>query len=121
LRILVVDDDLGTLNSIKIGLFSRGHDVYTAASGEAALRIFQSTQSNKQKIDLLITDLRMREMPGLELIQSVRKIMPGIKAILITAYGDDSIKSMTLKLGQCAYLEKPFRPEDLLRKIENEC
>jgi CheY-like chemotaxis protein len=118
LKILVVDDNPGTLNAVKVGLLSKGYDVLIAGSGEEALKIIKATQVKSEQLDLLLTDLRMPKMNGLRLIRAARKIMPDIKAIIMTAYGDDNVKKKTRALRQCGYLDKPFRPEALIRMIK---
>lgn len=117
MKILVVDDDPGTLNAVKVGLLSKGYDVLIAGSGEEALKIIKAKQANAEPLDLLLTDLRMPKMNGLKLIRAARKIMPNIKAIIMTAYGDDNVKKKTKALGQCGYMDKPFRPETLIKMI----
>jgi CheY-like chemotaxis protein len=117
LKILIVDDDPGTLNAVKVGLMSKGHDALIAGSGEEALKIIKARQVNTEPLDLLLTDLRMPKMDGLRLIRAARKIMPDIKAILMTAYGDDNVKKKTRALRQCGYVDKPFRPEALIKMI----
>jgi DNA-binding response OmpR family regulator len=118
MRILIVDDDTCALNAIKIGLMSRGYDVYIASAGEDALRIIHLSQESNKPFDLLLTDLRMPGMNGLELIESAREFMPDVKAILMTAYGDEFVKDQLEELGKCEYMDKPFRPGTLLRMIE---
>jgi CheY-like chemotaxis protein len=118
LRILVVDDNPGTLNAVKVGLLSKGHEVLIAGSGEEALKIIKAKQANAEPLDLLLTDLRMPKMNGLKLIRSARKITPDIKAIIMTAYGDDNVQKKARALGQCGYMDKPFRPEALIRMIK---
>jgi CheY-like chemotaxis protein len=117
LRILVVDDDPGTLNAVKVGLLSKGYEVFIAGSGEEALKIIESTQANSEPLDILLTDLRMPKMNGLKLIRSARKLRPDIKAIIMTAYGDDDVQKKAKALGQCGYIDKPFRPEALIKMI----
>ena len=118
MKILVVDDDPGTLNAVKVGLLSKGYDALIAGSGEEALKIIEARQAKSEPLDLLLTDLRMPKMNGLTLIRSARKITPDIKAIIMTAYGDDNVKKKTKALGQCGYMDKPFRPEALIRMIK---
>jgi DNA-binding NtrC family response regulator len=120
MKILVVDDDAGTLNAIKVSLMSVGYEIVTARDGETALKILEKAQRNAETVDLLLTDLRMPGMSGLELIQSARKLLPGIPSIIITAYGDDNILKDVEALKNCVYLDKPFRPETLIRLIERE-
>jgi CheY-like chemotaxis protein len=119
-RILVVDDDPCTLNAIKIDLMSRGYEVFTGKAGEDALRVIQLAQENNRPPDLLLTDLRMPEMNGLELIKSAREFMPEIRAVLMTAYGDDDVRNQAGELGKCGYIDKPFRPGMLIGMIEEE-
>ena len=118
MKILVVDDDPGTLNAVKVGLLSKGYDALIAGSGEEALKIIKAKQANAEPLDLLLTDIRMPKMNGLKLIREARKIMPGIKVIIMTAYGDENIQEKAMELGQCDYMDKPFRPEALIRMIK---
>ena len=118
MNILVVDDDHGTLNALKVGLTSLGHDVVTAKSGREALHIIKASLDGAGLIELLLTDLKMPKMNGLEVILAARELMPGLKAILMTAYGDDYVFNQIAKLDRCAYLDKPFRPEAVMEIIE---
>ena len=118
MRILVVDDDPCTLNAIKVGLMSMGYEIFTAGAGEDALRVIQLAQESNRPPDLLLTDLRMPGMTGLEFIESAREFMPDIRAILMTAYGDDDVRNQTGELGKCSYMDKPFRPGTLISMIE---
>lgn len=118
MRILIVDDDPCALNAIKIGLMSRGYKVFISRAGEDALRVIHLSQESNKPFDLLLTDLRMPGMTGLELIESAREFMPDIRAILMTAYGDEDVKDQLGELGKCDYMDKPFRPGTLIRMIE---
>ena len=120
MKVLVVDDDVGTLNAIKATLMSYGYEALTARDGETALRILEKAEKNSETVDLLLTDLRMPGINGLELIQSARKLVPGLFSIIITAYGDDNLLKAEEALGNCLHLDKPFRPETLNRLIEKE-
>lgn len=117
MKILVVDDDPGTLNAVKVGLLSKGYDALIAGSGEEALKIIKARQANAEPLDLLLTDMRMPKMNGLKLVREARKIMPDIKVIIMTAYGDENIQERTMELGRCGYMDKPFRPEMLIKMI----
>jgi DNA-binding NtrC family response regulator len=118
-RILIVDDDQGTLNAVRVGLISLGYEVFMAGSGENALDMIQSSLGNNEPIDLLLADLRMQGMSGLELIQSAREIMPNIRTIIMTAYGDEYVQTKIRRLGNCGFVEKPFQPWVLARMIED--
>ena len=118
MRILVVDDERGTLNALSVALTSFGYPIKTVTSGRKALNIVQAAMDGEDRIGLLLTDLRMPGMNGIELIHSARAIDPAIMIILMTAYGENEIRKETLKLENCEYIEKPFKPEALLEKIK---
>lgn len=118
MRILVVDDDTGTLNALKAYLASAGHEAVVAKDGYQALSAIRTSTDRAESIDLLVTDLKMPGMDGLELIRAARNERPGLPIILMTAYGDDSVRREITGLGSCRYLDKPFSPETLLTEIE---
>ena len=117
MRILVVDDDTGTLNALRVSLISAGHEVITAKDSHQALSTMKSYIKGLESIDLMVTDFKMPGMNGLELIRKVKKENPKLPVILMTAYGSARIRSQLFELGACKYLEKPFNPETLLAKI----
>ena len=114
MKVLIVDDDPGTLNALSFGLSSMGHEVVTAKDGHEALDILDFSNNEERLVELLITDMRMPGMDGLELIHSARKLRPDIPAILMTAYGNPLLQREVGKLVGCKYVEKPFDPETLL-------
>jgi len=118
MRILIVDDDFRTLNSIRVVLTSFGYQIRTVASGSQALEIIKSSMNGDDRVRLLLTDLKMPGMDGLELIRAAREIDPSLWVVLMTAYGDNVIQKKILKLGQSEYIEKPFKPDVLIEKIK---
>ena len=113
MKILAVDDDQAVLNSLDASLTSFGYHVVTAKNGFEAIKIIQSSGSENEPVGFLITDLKMSGMNGIELIRSARELIPGLKAILVTAYGDNNVRKDIKDLECCGYLEKPFEPEKL--------
>jgi DNA-binding response OmpR family regulator len=118
LKILIVDDDPGTLNAIKVSMLSEGHEADTAEDGVTALQIMESASRTGEAIHLLLTDLRMPGISGLDLIRAARANNPGMCVVLMTDYGDEDLRKKVLTLGRCGYLEKPFSPEKLHGAIE---
>jgi DNA-binding response OmpR family regulator len=110
-HILVVDDEESILSSLREVLSVTFDDfcISTATSAEEALDILYDRSA-----DLLITDLKLPEMDGLELTRSVKSVSPDTHSILITAYGNGNISDMASNLGCLAYLEKPFDIDVLL-------
>ena len=74
MKILIVDDDPGTLNALRIGLISFGYNIIAVESGKAALEEIKNMEGSTDSINLLVTDFRMPEMDGLELIKKAKKL-----------------------------------------------
>jgi len=107
-RILVVDDDRGMRDYLEIMLSREGYDVNTASGGKEAL-----TLCRKHKFDLVITDLKMSGMDGVELLKSLKEVSPESMTILITGYASGETTVAAMKEGAYDYLEKNFNPDDL--------
>lgn len=106
-KILVVDDDPDMCRLLSDVLTEDGHDVETAVSGEEAL-----TKLSNQP-DLLITDLRLKEMEGLELMHQAKEIRPELSVVIITAFGTIESAIEAIKLGAYDYIPKPFKMDEL--------
>jgi len=103
LRILLVDDDATTLKVIAIYLESREHSVITCTGGREALETLED-----HVVDLIISDIQMAGMNGFELLKAVRKRLPDVGFILMTAYEDKYPLSEALEAGADGYISKPF-------------
>jgi PAS domain S-box-containing protein len=106
-RVLIVDDQLGPRESLRVVL-QRAYDVQTAEGGRAALQ-----QITAFRPDLVITDIKMPEMDGLELLRRIKRVDPSIEVVLITAYASVETVKMALSYGAFEYLIKPFSIQDL--------
>jgi len=102
-RILVVDDERNVLTSFQKLLGKEGHEVMTAKSGEQALSLLES-----QVPDLILMDIRMAGLSGLETFQRAKTIAPKIPVIMMTAYGTTETAIEAMKLGAFEYTLKPF-------------
>ncbi len=112
-QILIVDDERIMRDSLKGWLARDGHDVETAASGEEALEIVK-----KKRFDILLVDIKMEGISGLEVLRQVTESDPDVAVIMITAYGSISTAIEAMKNGARDYLLKPFDPEELGVLIE---
>ena len=112
-QILVVDDQVSICQHIQAILENEGYEVEVAHGGEEALGTLET-----QQFDILLADLKMARMDGLELFKRARKMAPNISGIIMTAYGSISSAVESIKQGISDYLEKPFEPESLLLLIE---
>ena len=113
-QILIVDDDLTLLEVVHARLTSAGFKVYKAANGKTALILMQ-----KHSIDLLISDIKMPEMSGMELLDQIRTTYPYLPVIFLTAHGTISGAVDAVKAGALDYLTKPFNGQDLISMIHN--
>ena len=109
--ILVVDDDLHVLEVIEARLSSSGFQVCKASGVQEALGILKD-----KKVDLIISDMKMPGMGGMDLLEKVRSLMPGLPLIFLTAYGTIPDAVRALKAGAVDYLVKPFDGRDLINK-----
>ena len=115
-KILIVDDeeDLTWSISRKLQKDSRNFEIICANSGRQALEML-----SENRVDLMVTDLRMPGISGLRLLSEVKSKYPRTQVIIMTAYGSMEIKSIIDKWGQAGYIEKPFEINDLRSLIFN--
>jgi DNA-binding NtrC family response regulator len=112
-RILIVDDELIMRQSLAGWLELDGYQVETAGSGEDALEKMKET-----RFDILLLDIKMEGMSGLEALKHVKETDPDVAVVMITAYGSISTAIEAMKGGAHDYLLKPFDPEQLGLLIE---
>ena len=110
--LLLVDDDPDLLKLISLRLTSAGYRVRTAASGEAALATMAVTRPA-----LVITDLRMPGMDGLQLFETIHRQHPTMPVIILTAHGTIPDAVSATQRGVFGFLTKPFDSQDLLQKV----
>ncbi len=115
-RLLIVDDEQHVRESLSAWFTEDGYDVATASGGKEALAIL-----GRQKFDVVITDIRMPGMDGIELQKQIHDTEPEIAVILVTAYASVSTAVQALKEGAYDYLVKPFDPEEMSRVVEKAC
>ncbi|WP_289483960.1 response regulator, partial [Enterobacter sp. E105B] len=101
-RLLLVDDDPGLLKLLGLRLTSEGYSVETAASGLEGLRVL-----GREQIDLVISDLRMDEMDGMQLFSEIQKVQPGLPVIILTAHGSIPDAVAATQQGVFSFLTKP--------------
>ncbi len=110
--ILAVDDDLSILQVLEARLASMEFRVLTAMNGQEAIEIVKN-----QHVDLLISDVRMPAMSGMDLFTEVHALKPGLPVIFLTAYGTIPDAVNAVKAGAADYLTKPFDGRELLQKV----
>ncbi len=113
-KILVADDELSMREFLKILLTKEGHEVICAADGEEAFTLFQA-----HPCDLLVSDIKMAKVDGLELLRKVKEFRPNMAVVMITAYGSPEDAIAAMKAGAYDYLTKPFKLKEIKSVIHN--
>ena len=113
-RLLLVDDDPGLLKLLGMRLVSEGYSVLTAESGPEALRML-----SRDKVDLVVSDLRMDEMDGLQLFSEIQKVQPGMPVIILTAHGSIPDAVAATQQGVFSFLTKPVDKDALYKAIDD--
>ena len=112
-KILVVDDDTQMQLALKTSLMRSGYDVTVAANGKQALKAIDA-----ESFDVIISDQRMPEMDGLELLTTLQERESEIPFVMITAYGTITQAVEAMQAGAADFITKPFSVEDLTRVVE---
>jgi DNA-binding response OmpR family regulator len=113
-RILIVDDERALVRTLKqlLLLDLPQLEADEAYSGEEALSLLAESS-----YDLIIADLRMPGVDGLELIQGVRYLDPDVPIILMTAFGSEAVRDRAIGLGVNYYIDKPFEADEMLQAV----
>ncbi len=114
-KILVVDDSPQISKALSDLLTASGYAVRTAPSAERALQILESA-----RFDLIITDLKMTGMTGIDLAEQVLQKTPSLPIIILTGFGDMDSVIHALRLGVADYLKKPFSIDEVMSVVERE-
>ena len=108
-KILIVDDEENMLNMLKNFFTIKDYICKTATNGLEALKILE-----KNHIDIVITDMKMPEMDGMDLLKVIKQKYEDILAVIMTGFAEEYTNSEALNLGADGYITKPFRNKELL-------
>jgi DNA-binding response OmpR family regulator len=111
-RILVVEDDAEMRSLLKDFFTEEGFEIDSVSNGSEAFRILV-----RELFDLVITDIRMPGLTGLDILPGIKKLQPNVPIIVITAFGSDEIRDRAMARGATSYLEKPLRFPELRTMI----
>ena len=109
---MVVDDEIEMRIALETTLKREGHQITLAENGKQALE-----KLNEDSFDLVLTDVKMPKMNGVELLKALKQKSPKTVAIMMTAYGDIDNAVETIKAGAFDYLLKPFSAEILVATV----
>ena len=111
--ILVVDDEKNYLVVLSAFLSEEGYETLTADNAQHALDIVESTD-----LDLVLTDMKMPSMDGIELLRQIKEIVPDLPVVMMTAYGTVEKAVEAMQLGAFNFILKPFQNETLKQIVE---
>ncbi|MCO7125596.1 response regulator [Sporolactobacillus shoreicorticis] len=115
-EIMVVDDQPGIRMLLQEVFKQTDYQIVTAANGEQALELLK-----KEDVRLVLLDMKIPKMNGLEILHKIKEIKPGIKVIIMTAYGENAMVQEALQSGAVAHFTKPFDLHELISAVEKEC
>src|ERR1700694_2706788 len=113
-RLLVVDDERSMRELLSIVLRREGYEITIANNGRAAIEALE-----RGRFDLLISDIKMPDMSGVEVFRAAKRIDPDILGIMITAFASADTAIEAMRLGAHDYLSKPFDVDELKIKVRN--
>ncbi|MBK6895472.1 MAG: response regulator [Alphaproteobacteria bacterium] len=113
-KILLAEDDPSMLNFLEIALRRAGHDVLPASDGLEALEVLE----DGEEFDLLLTDIVMPGIDGIELAQKAMQIQPDLKVMFITGFAAMAVSTHREEMKNTKLLSKPFHLSDLVSQIE---
>src|SRR5579871_5833479 len=102
-RVLVVDDVLDMAETVAMDLEAAGYETAVADSGAAAIALFQ-----KDPADVVVTDLRMKNVDGLDVLEGIKRVDPEVPILLMTAFGGVESAVDAMRRGAFHYVTKPF-------------
>lgn len=112
-KILVIDDEAIVRLSCERTLSPEGYEVKSVASGSEGIELLEN-----ESYPLVLLDLKMPDMDGIEVLKKIKAMQPETKVIMITGYSTVETAVNALKLGAFNYIEKPFSPEKLLEAVK---
>jgi DNA-binding NtrC family response regulator len=111
--VLVIDDNRGTRNALDLWLARMGFHSILCEDAEEGLRRLGEMVERGDSVEMVFVDQVLPGKSGLEFIQDGKKLLPGLKAVLISGYQEQSLRRKARELHNCRFLAKPFTSEDL--------
>ena len=113
-KVLIIDDEQQIRRVIELQLTKKGHETTVCKNGQEAIEVL-----SKENFDLVLTDLQMPMVTGIELLEHIKANKINVQTIVMTAYGSIETAVKAIKLGASDYLTKPLQLAELLVKVEN--
>ncbi|MBI4962548.1 MAG: response regulator [Desulfomonile tiedjei] len=113
-RVLLVDDEPDFLETLVKRLKKRKLEVFSASNGKEALDVLKETP-----VDVVVLDVRMPDMDGIQTLREIKKIRPGVEVIMLTGHASVEVAIQGMELGAFDYLMKPMDIDELLYKLQD--
>ena len=113
IRLLLVDDEVGYLDVLSKRLTRRGYKVTTASSGAEAIRA-----ARRWDFDVAVVDLKMEDMDGIEVLKTLKRMVPALEVIILTGHGSERAAREGIAHGAFDYLIKPIGLDPLIARID---
>jgi DNA-binding NtrC family response regulator len=111
--VMVIDDELGYRQMLELDLNRQGYRVVTAGGGAEALSLLE-----KDRVDIVVTDMKMPKMSGLDTMTAIRKKFPDLPIVLMTGYAVEDMLTKAMQFKRTASLRKPFNMTDLNKAVK---
>lgn len=115
MKLLVVDDDIIILQAMKSFLEKEGFEVTTTADAQEALKIIEE---QKDELDLVISDIMMPFISGIELLSSIKEIKASIPIVIVSALDQKEVIMMAFQLGAEDFVKKPINMDELIIRVQ---
>ncbi|MEO5912476.1 MAG: response regulator [Pelobium sp.] len=113
-KILIVDDEIGICLIMSKFLTKNGYQTTTAESGVAAFEHLKN-----QKFDLVLSDFRLEDTDGREILRHVKDVYPATIVIIVSGFGDPNLAAELIKMGAYDFINKPIYPNVILETVKN--
>ena len=112
--LLVIEDEKALSELVRLLLETKGYKVHTAQDGNEAIEVYKRY---KEEIDIVLTDMGLPGMVGAEVFKKLKEINPNVSVIFCSGSNEPDIKSELSKAGAKGFIQKPYNPNELLRKL----
>jgi two-component system chemotaxis response regulator CheY len=117
-RVLIIDDEAEIRRNLTVGLTQEGYNVVACPDGISAIHELDGAREKGIAYDYLVTDIFMPDIDGLKILKVIKVQYPDLPVLVITGFGDDSLKMTALSEHNTGYLDKPFEIPDLVKALE---
>jgi CheY-like chemotaxis protein/nitrate reductase NapAB chaperone NapD len=117
-RVLIIDDEAEIRRNLTVGLTQEGYSAVACPDGISAIHELNSARDKGIAYDYLVTDIFMPDIDGLKILKVIKVQYPDLPVLVITGFGDESLKMTALSEDNTAYLDKPFEIPDLVKGLE---